>query len=286
MNRYLLAAVLTLGIPAASHAEIIGSVGLTYGHNIGHNPTDGDRDTSHGTTVDGIFGYRFGGGHTLAFEALYRDDTYSPPISDGDLIEAQHQVALHYLYQFGNGLSVGAFYGMGEAPHPDANEQYEVSFGGVQVAYNTPNDITLFAQYGLVDSPNNAALSSAGYQDGYIARVGATYTGFARTAITFDLERGESDEYEDGGEPGDFVTARIGGQTSFRSNPNLKVDYGIRLARFNALNDSDIVYERTVYVGMRFEFGGSGGAGNLHQNGLIGVPYTPLRASAWTPALD
>lgn len=278
-------------IALSANAEGLGYVELTFGSATASNHADDEKEYSTTGSLKGVYAYRLDGGHTFAIEGLYRNDTYPRVITDNEKIEPQTQIGLHYLYDVTSSLKIGALAGYGSAPHDDdgsdanENENYKVSYGGIQSVYDTGSGFHLFGQLAYVDSASNDNLSSTGYDNGYVARLGVTYTGFSGSAFTIEAERGKSSSYEDHGESGDFGTFHVGGVTNFGKESDWAVTYGARGSVFDALDDPDIIKERTYYVGIRYAFGGKQPQ-DFVESGLVGVPYLPLRASVWTPAHD
>jgi len=283
----LTAALFLAGVTALpAQAERFGSLGLSYSNHAGESLDDDLRETSHGVTLDYSIGWTLAEKHRVIVDALYRTDTYSSEMAEGDPYGDQAQIGLHYQYVLSDRLSLGLFGGHGRADHDDPREDYIVNFIGVEGIYDAGNDVTFFAQLGSVDSPNSESQSSSGYDSGQIYRLGIAYTGIERTSILFDLEFGQSKEYEDDDEPGDFLVVGLSGETLLKSNPNWSINYGVRFGNYDAKNDPDDIKETTFTIGARYNFGRARGNVDRVENGLIGLPYTPLRASAWTPALD
>ncbi|MBI1493810.1 hypothetical protein [Halocynthiibacter styelae] len=277
---------LLAGMSFPAHAERLGSLGLSYTNHSGESVSDNIEETSHGLTADYSLGWVLGDRNRIIIDALYRSDTYSANMAEGDPFGDQAQIGLHYQYALSERLSLGLFAGHGRADHDDPREDYIVNFIGLEGIYNPGGHFTFFAQLGAVDSPNSDSQSSSGYDNGEIYRLGVTYTGWERTSVLFDFEYGQSDEYEDSNEPGEFLVVGLSGETRLRNNPKWAINYGIRYGKYNARNDDDNIEETSVTLGARYYFGRSAASSNSVADGLIGLPYTPLRASAWTPALD
>ncbi len=284
--RLTITLALLAGMSLPAQAERLGSLGLSYSNHAGESLDDDLRETSHGLTLDYSIGWTFAEKHRVIVDALYRTDTYSPEMAVGDPYGDQAQIGLHYQYSLSDRLSLGVFGAHGRADHDDPREDYIVNFVGIEGIYDAGNDVTFFAQLGSVDSPNSEEQSSSGYDSGQIYRLGIAYTGLERTSILFDIELGQSKEYEDSDEPGDFLVVGLSGETLLKTNPSWSINYGVRFGSYDARNDPDRIKETTVTIGARYNFGRV--RGNVHrvEDGLIGLPYTPLRASAWTPALD
>lgn len=100
------------------------------------------------------------------------------------------------------------------------NEDNKVAFGGLQAAYNNKIDFTFFGQFGEVFSPDSDSMSSAGYDKGEVLRLGANYTDLASTSLTFEVEGGRSNNYEDQGEAGEFISLHAGAKTNVSDDSN------------------------------------------------------------------
>lgn len=279
---------MALGATAAT-AQDVGYVGLTFGYNDAENPDRANgTGSSTSVTLDGAYAYSFGSGNTLVFEGSYRDDSYDPNIVGGMEMEPQYQIGLHYLRDVNSGLKAGGFLSYGVAPHSDPNEDYKVGLIGVEAIYDTNAQFVLYGQlaYGdSFDNPDNSTQSSFGFHRGKVLRAGAIYTGLEKTDISLEFEYGASVSYEDDSEPGRFFSVALGGETQLSANGKWTTNYGIRYAHFNAQTDGDSIDEASISLGFRYMFGANKSS-DLAKAGIIGLPYTPLRASAWTPEMD
>jgi len=278
---------MVLSVTAAT-AQNVGYVGLTFGYNDAEDPADNDRDSSTSVTLDGAYAYSFGSGNTLVFEGSYRNDNYDLNIINNREIEPQYQFGLHYLRDLNSGLKAGGFLSYGMAPHSGLNEDYKVGLIGIETIYDTNRKFVLFGQlaYGdSFDNPDNSTQSSFGFHRGKVLRAGAIYTGFGKTDISLELEYGTSISYEDSDEPGRFYSVALGGETQLSANSNWVANYEIRYAYFDAKTDPDDIDETSINIGFRYLFGARKSSG-LAKAGIIGLPYTPLRASVWTPKMD
>lgn len=165
-----------------------------------------------------------------------------------------------------------------------------MAFGGIEGVIPVGQNIVLFAQaaYGdaLALSTDHAGgtMESAGFHEGYVVRAGASVAVFDGTLITFEGEFGASAEYESDNEPGEFYTMAISGTTPISSDGTWVASYGARYAFFAAEPDPDTIVETSYTFGIRYMFGGSTSTTMLNA-GMIGLPYIPLRASAWIPEI-
>jgi hypothetical protein len=144
--------------------------------------------------------------------------------------------------------------------------------------------VLIYGQLGYWDPPGGEDLDSFGFYHGTFLRAGVMYTGWGRTAVSFELERAISDRYEENDEPGDFGSIYLGGVTAL-NNPAFQITYGVRSSFFDAEVDPDRTEETSVSLGFRYVFGGQE-PGSLERQGILGSPYLPRRASNWTPSLE
>jgi hypothetical protein len=274
-------AVFTITASAAS-ATGSGYFELSYDAFSAYEHDNEDEDSSNSGTISGAYAFEIGSGQSIILEGIYHTDEYGTSIYEADTIAPQTQVGVHYMYTLNSGMKVGAFAGYGDAPHEDDDEHYQVAFGGVEAIYAVSPDLTLFGQVGLGTSLDADALESSGFLGGTFLRIGATYSGMDSTALTLDMEIAGSSEYEDDDEPGSFLSVGLSGITSLTADDTWSATYGARYAVFDALGDSNSISETSLNLGIRYAFGGT----NALDAGIIGLPYTPLRASVWTPTMD
>lgn len=147
------------------------------------------------------------------------------------------------------------------------------------------SNITVYGQLGVVDTLiSQDSLSSGGYYQGSVARIGGAYTGFDNTTLYMDLEYGEANDYEDEDEDGVFSQIAIGGETSFNGGP-WAITYEASFESYDALDDDNKVGISALSFGMRYYFGGNN-AGSALDAGFIGTPDIMSRASLFTSAND
>ncbi|MBL1436855.1 MAG: hypothetical protein COB08_011760 [Rhodobacteraceae bacterium] len=180
---------------------------------------------------------------------------------------------------------MGAFAAYGNAPRESESESYETAYGGLEVVHPLNEKFTLYAQAGYVTSLNYESTFSYGYYNGYFVRAGVGANVVKNTLLKAEFEYGSSESYEDSDEPGEFFSYYLGAETGFGNQSSFTATYGLRFATYAALGDGDFIEELTANVGVRYTFGGASASSMLNA-GLIGLPYLPLRASYWTPALD
>lgn len=279
-----------LSCASPTMAQGVGYVGLTFGYNDAENIDNDDRDYGNSVTVDGAYAFRFGGSNTLVFDASYRSDGFDDVIDELDVegMAPQYQIGAHYLRDVTSNAKLGGFLSYGVAPHDNLlNEDYKVWLLGVEAIFDVSPQVILFGQLAFgdsIDNPDNSTQDSFGFHRGKVVRAGAIYTGLQNTDISLEFEIGGSKAYEDDDEPGRFYSVALGGQTALGGS-NWAATYGVRYAGFAAREDGDAIDEMTASIGFRYIFGANKPS-DIARAGIIGLPYTPLRASAWTPAMD
>ena len=239
-------------------------------------------------SLEGLYAFSVGPGK-LVLEAGNRAESLSPDASDGDEMTSQAFLAAHYVYGFGNGATVNGFLGYGKAQHAETGsnvEDYPVSYGGIGGSYAFSPSLVAYGQVGLGDNPDSATTDSFGFYRADFARLGMTYTGWQGTALSLEFETAHADIYEDEDEPGDFGSISLNGVTALASNPAWQFSYGVRSSFYDAGDlDGDRTEEMSASVGVRYVLGGKA-PGGFEREGILGSPYLPLRASAWTPSVD
>lgn len=270
-------------------ADTLGYIGFSYGNNQAINESESNDELGTSLQIDGAYAFAVGQ-NTVVVEGSYRTDDYVSKMIGESSFDPQTQIGAHYLYGLNNGATVGAFAAYGTAPHGADNLAYQAFFGGIEGILPVGKNTVLFAQaaYGdalalSTDHPGGT-MESAGFHEGYVIRAGVTVAAFGSTRITLEGEIGASVEYESSDEPGEFYTVAISGLTPISSNGAWVASYGARHAFFAAEPDPDTVAETSYNIGIRYMFGGSSSDAMLNA-GMIGLPYLPLRASAWVPEI-
>lgn len=270
--------------PAASGS--FGYIGATVSYGSAFNPSDSPSQNdavSYG--IDGAYAFVLNGGAAIVADATVQISGYDISAVDNEVSQPQYQASVHYLHPLNNGLILNAFAGYGMAPFEDSDEKYQVGFVGGGVYYQTSQALAVFGQAGYGTSFDEAAMSSAGFYNGYFVRAGVEYSGLAKTILRGEAEYASTEVYEDSAEPGEMWTVGLSGETAIGSAGNIVATYGVRYGFYDALNDPDEVGETTISLGAKYMFGG-GSSQRFADIGYVGTPYLPLRASFWTPEMD
>jgi hypothetical protein len=269
----------------APESTSFGFLGLAAIYGFAENPTDGDEFSSFSPVLEGAYAFTLGNGAAIVVDGMLRTDGYDSDITDSEVSLMNYQASVHYLHGLGNNMRVGGFAGYGVAPFEDDNEVYQVGFAGITALHNTSANLALFGQLAYGTSFDPDVMSSAGFYNGGVVRAGVIYSGLNFATIRAEAEYAFTEQYEDPDEPGEMWTIALTGESAIAAVDNLYVSYGVRYASFDALVDSDIIFETSASVEVKYMFGG-GTPERFAEIGYVGSPYLLLRGSFWTPAMD
>ncbi len=272
-------------VPSLASAQSFGFIGGSIDYGYGLNSTDNDEFFAFAPQIEAGYVFSLQNGASIVVDAMLRMDNYDPDLLDDEVPLLQYQVGAQYLQPISDRLILGGFAGYGIASFEDDDEVYQVGFIGGSVSYAATDMITIFGQAGYGTSFDEAAMSSAGFYNGYMVRAGVVYTGFEKITLRAEAEYAATESYEDNNEPGEMFTIALLGEYQIGSNDNLVMTFGARFGQFDALVDPDLAQETSVQLGVRYTFGG-GTSADLMERGYYGSPYLPLRSSFWTPTQD
>lgn len=265
-------------------AGTVGFADFSLGLSHAKDASNTDYQSNGFATLSGGVAIPAGASGTVVLDAdLTKDNTGGEVLFGAGMKTPQGQVGAHYFHDIG-GNKLGAFMAYADADHDGGNEHYKTFFGGIEGITAVSPVVTLYGQAGYGNALNDNE-SSGGFDNGWLARAGLAYSGFANTLVKVEGEYARSKDYEDSNEDGRFWKIALMGETELGAVKGLAVTYGISRAVYDATNDPNMVTENQVKVGVRYYFGGTNSLGAL-KSGLIGLPSIPLRASSWTPALD
>jgi hypothetical protein len=284
----LLAAV----IPSVSSGQGlngVGEVGLTFGLNNVEELFDDEANVGFGE-ISGSYSFNAGPRLLLGFDANFRvDDLASDPdFDDEEDPESRYNLGAHALWETGVDTRLGGFLAYGDTrmqdEAPDNNYDYWVV--GVEARHFFSDNLMGYAQIGIGDKGRIGDDEGEGFNEGKVARLGATYFVKDHSAFTLDLELASADPYIDGEDKGDFFAATLSGETRLATDMPLMATYYIRHSDIDATTQVDAVEELEIGLGIKFVFGAGSPREAARAGRSIGVPQLPGRASAWTEFLD
>jgi hypothetical protein len=290
----LLATLLsTLAIPSLSSAQGlsdgVGEIGLSFGLNSVEE-LFGDEANVGFAEIAGSYSFKVGARLLLGFDANFRvDDLASDPdFADDENPESRYNLGAHALWDIGADTRLGGFLAYGDTrmqDEPSANN-YDYWLVGVEARHFFNDDLMGYAQIGVGDKGRDGDDVGEGFNDGRVARLGATYFLKDHSAFTLDLEYAEADPYIDGDDKGEFFAATLSGETRLATAAPLMATYYIRHSDIDATTEDDAVEELEVGLGIKYVFGAGSPREAARVGRSIGVPHLPGRASAWTEYLD
>ena len=284
------ALVATVNTAQAQNLSYIGVIGQLAG---GTNDPDNDNAFALASGFEAGFVYDINSVSRIVAEGRYLNWNSDDDDGEENFFDSEPgkevSVAIHYLRDAGTNLTYGGFLMLGSSVADEddpVDETYEHYAIGIEGTYKINDMFTTYGQLGVANTIDDDSVDdSSGYMDGEFVRLGAVYTRFENTNLFLDLQIGRSDEYEDDNEPGEFRRIALGGETSFEAGSDWAVTYEISQAKYDALNDPDVVNVTTVGLGMRYYFGGSQSR-DFMEAGAIGTPDIISRANLYTDTQD
>jgi hypothetical protein len=288
----LATALIAMAIPSFSSAQdrsdAVGEVGLTFGFN---DIIDLDNNAAGVgfAVIDGSFSFPVGSA-LLGFDAGYRfDDLASDPdFSDEEDPDNQYTLGAHLLFQLGERTRLGGFLAYGDTRMQDEplSSNYDYWLVGLEARHFIGENLMGYAQFGVGDKGRTGDDEGEGFNNGHVARLGATYFVKDHSAFTLDLEYASADPYIDGDDAGRFYGVTLGGETRLGPQSPVMATYSIRYNKLDGTTENDAVEELQFGLGIKVLFGATSPREAARAGRSIGTPYLPSRASAWTEFLD
>ena len=278
-----------LAISAASFvqtasAENMGYFQFSVTGGSAENPSGSDVSIQH-KSLSGAFLYDVNENVDIILNAQRNTNTFDDyGILYGSIHEGNYAFSAHGLYSINNGLKLGGFFGLNNTNNDDDGYSYRALFGGVEAHYSFNDNTGVYMQAGVVSQRDDEGTGSMGFDDGEFIRLGAFHAFNWGGVVSLDIERAKSDFYEDDDEPGDLWSYGLTYEHDLNAIENGTVVAGVRKAQFDAVGDGDLVNETSYFLGFKFGFGG--GAAAQKRAGMIGDPYTIIKADTYVPGMD
>ena len=273
----------TTCLAATAHAEIAGNIQVSYQSGDWQNPGQ-DEDFS-ATNVAGSISYTLENGLSFILNVDFDEPDYPSGFSNSSQGINQESTSLHVLYPVTDTFKVGGFLGLANTDNGSSSTyDYRGKFVGVEAHALISDSMGVFGQFGNYDQRDDEGTDEMGFTNGQFYRLGL-YNQYANGSVSkILLERGTSTSYEDSDEPGIIDSVEVSHEIPIKAINNTVFEFGVRSARFEALNDDDEVREQSFFLGWKFNFGGS--TFNQYAAGLVGDPYTIKRADKFVSELD
>jgi hypothetical protein len=251
--------------------------------------TDGSMDLNEGTelTFAGQGAVSFPLGDTVSVQLDGQSEFYDRGKDLDDPLSA-HMFGAHLsLRDPGTGL-VGLFAGGGISTNGESGNGSEgIGYlAGLEGQFYIDN-FTLYGQAGYANfAVDDASPDDEGFTDGWFASAEARYFIHEDFMLSANLAYGATGSYADGDDNGEIWNWGAGAKLRLADSMPLYGTLTYRGGTYTETEDDIQGTEHAVLVGVSMAFGASNLQENDRRGATLATPMLPVRAAAWTEAID
>jgi len=267
---------------------IVGHLGISNGMNF-LDDDDSNSASAWFGSIDGSITLPVFNQDLLIFDFYARFDNIANDDNFDDNEDPKYEFILgsHYLRQLDNDTRAGLFLGYGYTipQDEDSSDAYDVMMVGLEGQKFLADNVMVYTQIGYGFKIKDGQSDDEGFNDGLLARAGASYFPSKLSSITLDFELAGTETYLDGDDAGRFFGTTLSYQRLITQDMPLFITC---FGRYDFIDGTDDGYvnEWQIGFGFRYYFGAESPQDAARKGLSIGMPRLPTRGSAWTEFLD